>query len=67
LRTKWQRGDIKSLALYIDLLRKIGQLDKAPTPREEVLSADDLQAAAELLRFCAPTDDAQSDEQGGAP
>ena len=47
-------GDMKAFATATDLLRKTGQLAEAPTPHGQFLSADDLQAAADLLRFYAP-------------
>lgn len=59
-------GDLKAFNSATDLLRKTGQLADAPTPREQVLSADDLNAAAELLRFYAPADEGETTDEGDA-
>ena len=67
LANKVASGDIRATALYLEVLRKTGRLAEAPAPREEALTASDLQAAADLLRFYAPAGESETDDQGGEP
>jgi hypothetical protein len=65
LANKAASGDLKSLALYLEFLRKTGQLGKVPPAEDNALSGDDLQAAADLMRFYEPTRNTQDSEKEG--
>jgi hypothetical protein len=59
-------GELKSFLAAVELLRKSGRLAEAQPAREVALTAEDLQAANELLSFYVPQEAAAAaNAQGG--
>jgi hypothetical protein len=65
LMNKMASGDIKAFALFVELLRKTGQLQPTPSGAAPVLDARDLQTIARAAAFFDPTGTAGSQEIGG--
>jgi Family of unknown function (DUF5681) len=60
-------GDIKAAALYVEFLRKTGQLQPAASGELPVLDARDLQTIERLAAFFDSAATAGSQENGGEP
>ena len=62
LANKAASGDAKAIAMFLDLMRKIGKFDEAPAPAAPAVDERDLQAISGLLALFQASHTSDSNE-----